>query len=308
MPKIRHEAVVEILQNEPELVLSLLECLGMHLGFGSPATMAIADSNLSDRDAADEDEHVRGLFSDNVFVFEREGRRVAVIAEVQAKRPDEERSLSWPAYVANARRRNRCDALLMVFAITKDAARGSAKTIRTGHPGWDLIPLVSGIGLTPGTPSDDGRFAAELVLLRVITRELTLSTHDARMFALTAIRSAPPERIERYTRYLKALVPASTRERLEALMKTVLKDDFIDGYINQGRAQGRAQGLTQGRAEGLAQGLAQGRAEMLLTLLEMRFNVPDDIRKRVEECNDGEEIMAWFTRAPTAASLDEVFA
>jgi hypothetical protein len=292
MPKIRHEAVVEILQNEPELVLSLLERLGMHPGFESGTTMAIADSNLSDRDAADENEHVRGLFSDNVFVFEGDGRRVAVIAEVQTGRPDAERSLSWPAYVANARRRNRCDALLMVFAITKDAARRSAQAIHTGHPGWDLIPLISGIGLTPGTPSDEGRFAAELVLLRVITRELTLDTHDARMFALTAIRSAPPERIERYTRYLKALVPASAREPLETLMKTVLKDAFIDGWIDQG----------------LTQGLAQGRAEMLLKLMEMRFDVPDDIRKRVQGCNDGEQIMVWFTRVPTAASLDEVFA
>jgi hypothetical protein len=292
MPKIRHEAVVEILQNEPELVLSLLQCIGMNLGFGSQGTMAIADSDLSDRDAADENEHVRSLFSDNVFVFDEDRRRVAVIAEIQTRCPDDERSLSWPAYVANARRRHRCDALLMVFAITKEAARGSAKAIRMGHPGWDLLPLVSGIGRTPGTPFGDGRFAAELVLLRVITRELTLNTHDARMFALTAIRSAAPERIERYTRYLKALVPASTRGPLETLMKTVLKDAFIDGWLDQGRVQGRA----------------QGRAEMLLKLMEMRFNVPDDIRKRVQGCSDGEQIMAWFKRVPTAASLDEVFA
>lgn len=122
----------------------------------------------------------------------------------------------------------------------------------------------------------------------MITRELTLNTHDSRMFVLTAIRSAPPERIERYTRYLKALVPASTRGPLETLMKTVLKDAFVDGWLDQGRVQGRA--------------------EMLLELMEMRFNVPDDIRKRVEGCSDGEQIMAWFKRVPTAASLDEVFA
>jgi hypothetical protein len=79
-------------------------------------------------------------------------------------------------------------------------------------------------------------------------------------------------------------------------MKPVLKDDFIDGWIAQGLAQG------------LAEGLAQGRAEMLLMFMEMRFNVPDDIRKRVEGCNDREQIRAWFKRVPTAASLDEVFA
>jgi len=75
-------------------------------------------------------------------------------------------------------------------------------------------------------------------------------------------------------------------------MKPVLKDAFIDGWI----------------AQGLAQGRAQGRVDMLLMFMEMRFNVPDDIRKRVEGCNEREQIMTWLRRVPTAASLDEVFA
>lgn len=186
---------------------------------GTQLAATIADSNLSGRDVGNGSDQVRGLFSDNVFVFEGHGRRVAVIAEVQTGRPDTGRSLSWPAYVANARHRHRCDALLMVFAITKDAARASAKAIRTGHPGWDLIPLVSGVGKIPGLPGEDTRFGAELVLLRIITRELTLSTHDACMFALAAVQSAPPARIARYTGYLKALVSPPVREHLEALMK-----------------------------------------------------------------------------------------
>jgi len=79
-------------------------------------------------------------------------------------------------------------------------------------------------------------------------------------------------------------------------MKTVLKDDFIDGWIAQGRAQG------------LAQGLAQGRAEMLLDLLEMRFSVPEDIRKRIEKCNDTNQIKTWHKRVLAATSLEDVFA
>jgi hypothetical protein len=284
MPKLRHEAVVEILQNEPELVLQLLACAGMHLRFGTQVAATIADSNLSDRDADDGGDQIQGLFSDNVFVFEGDGRRVAVIAEVQTGRPDTERSLSWPAYVANARRRHRCDTLLMVFAITKNAARGSVKAIRTGHPGWDLIPLISGIGRTPGIPRVDARFGAELVLLLIITRELKLDTHDGRMFALAAVRSVPPERMLRYTKYIEALAPPSIRKTLETMMKTVFKDSWVDGLLNQGRA------------------------EMLLELLEMRFSVPDDIRKRVEKCTDTEQIKTWFRRVPSTVSLDEVFA
>lgn len=283
MPKVRHEAVVEILQNEPELVLQLLTGAGVHLQFGTQVAATIADSNLSDRDADNGGDQVRGLFSDNVFVFEEHGRRIAVVAEVQSGSPDTQCSLSWPAYVANARRRHRCDTLLLVFAITKDAAHGSAKAIRTGHPGWDLIPLISGIGRTPGLPREDTRFGAELVLLRIITRELELTTHDARMFALAVVRSAPSERIPRYTKYLKALAPTSVREPLETLMKTVLKDSFVDGLLNRGRA------------------------EMLLELLEMRFSVPGDIRMRVEKCTDETQIIAWFEHAVSASSLDEVF-
>jgi hypothetical protein len=61
--KIRHEAVVEILQNEPKLVLSLLVHSGLHLRFGPLVTTIIADSNLSDRDP-DKNEYIRSLFSD----------------------------------------------------------------------------------------------------------------------------------------------------------------------------------------------------------------------------------------------------
>jgi hypothetical protein len=114
-----------------------------------------------------------------------------------------------------------------------------------GHPGWDLVPLISGFGRTPGTPLPGGQFAAELVLLRIITGELTLDTHEARMFALAAVRSAPPGRVERYTRYLKVLSPQSVQKPLEALMKTVLKDAFLDDLIDQRIKQRLKQGRLQ---------------------------------------------------------------
>lgn len=71
-------------------------------------------------------------------------------------------------------------------------------TVKPGTKGpdqlrWNLTPLVSGIGRTPGTPPEGGRFAAELVLLRIITGELNLASHDGRMFALSlrVIRRGP---------------------------------------------------------------------------------------------------------------------
>lgn len=72
-------------------------------------------------------------------------------------------------YAANARVRHDCDTYLLVFATSRDTARGSAKAIRLGHPGWILVPLITGIGRTPGIPGEDGLYAPELTLLRIIT-------------------------------------------------------------------------------------------------------------------------------------------
>jgi hypothetical protein len=303
MPDLPHEAVVELLQNEPLLVLDLLARAGIEVPPRSAVTAFVADSNLTDRDSGRHPKQVQSLFSDNVFIFRTGQRKFAVIAEAQTTSPGKSRALSWPAYVANARRRHRCATLLLIFATTSAAARGSARPIRTGHPGWDLAPLITGIGHTPLT-APGARFAAELVLLNIITGDLPLDTHEKRMLAVTAIRFARPERFERYTRYIRALAPPSAREHLEALMKTELKDAFVDGLLDQGRAQGRV----QGQAEGRAQGEAEGRAEMLLQLLGARFKLTGSIRDRVKACTDTTQIGTWFDRAITANSLDEVFA
>jgi hypothetical protein len=299
MPNLPHEAVVELLQNEPLLVLELLARAGIDVPPRSRVSAAIADSNLTDRDSGRDPEQVRALFSDNVFIFRAGSRKFAVIAEAQTTAPGKSRALSWPAYVANARRRHRCAALLLVFATTSAAARGSGRPIRTGHPGWDLTPLITGIGQMPLT-APGTRFAAELALLNIITGDLALDTHENRMLAVTAIRFAPPSRFERYTRYIRALAPLSARAHLEVLMKIELKDAWVDGLLDQGRAEGRAQGEAEGRA--------QGHIEMLLQLLGTRFAIPASIRSRVMACTDTTQISIWFDRAITATSLDEVFA
>ena len=52
---------------------------------------------------------------------------------------------SWPAYICNARAEHDCDAILLVLALSKRAARESAGLIRTGTPAltwprWSAAP------------------------------------------------------------------------------------------------------------------------------------------------------------------------
>ena len=75
-------------------------------------------------------------------------------------------------------------------------------------------------------------------------------------------------------------------------MKTVIKDEFLDGILAQGEAVG----------------LVKGEARMLLRYLDSRFDMPTAIRERVTSCADTAQLEAWFDRAVAATTLDEIFA
>ncbi len=289
MPSIEHEAAVQILHADPQLAALLLGSCGVPLPSGAVAVTA--DSNLSDRDPTD-------LRSDNVLIFEGIGGKVAVIAEVQKDKRDAGRMRSWPAYVCNARAEHDCDAILLVLALSARAAQESARLIRTGHPGFDLRPLVRG----PGTLPHPGHpiYGPQLTVLNILTGDLDLTNHAARMFALLAIAEAPAELREGYTRIIRAVAPESARAALEELMMTHLKDPFVDGFLDQGRAEGRAQGV--------AQGVAQGEANILLRIMAARgLEIPEHIRARVAECPDTARLEAWADRAATATSVEDIF-
>ncbi len=71
-------------------------------------------------------------------------------------------------------------------------------------------------------------------------------------------------------------------------MATVFRDEFVDGLLDQGRAEGEAQ--------------------MLLRFLAARgFEIPDDIRERVQSCPDTARLEAWGALAATASSLEDIF-
>jgi hypothetical protein len=72
----------------------------------------------------------------------------------------------------------------------------------------------------------------------------------------------------------------------------------------EGRQLGRAEGLVEGRVEGRT----EGHAESLLRILRVRgFTLEDPLQERVKACRDEDLLNAWFDRAVTASSLDDVF-
>jgi hypothetical protein len=283
MPSIRHEAVVELLHRRPELAAVLLASAGGEFRVPPGATAAVADSNLSAR-------RPLAFTAENVIIFASPAGKVAAVAEVQKDPPRRWKLRDWPAYVAIAGREHQCDAVLLVIALSAAAARASRKIIRTGHPGFDLTPIVIGPDNTPGPGGP--LLGPELTVLAVLTGALDLSSHEARMFALRSIAHVSPQQRDGYTRLIRATASPQVRTALEELMATVFKDDFMDDLI----------------AQGLAKGLAQGEARMLLRILATRgIAVPDDVRDRVTSCTDTTQIEAWADRAIAASTLAEVF-
>ena len=285
MPGIPHEAVVEVLQNEPELVAVLLRTVDVRLPSG--LTPVIADSNLAVRDP----ERRKQYTADNVFIFQNKaGRKVVAIVEVQSEAPDHSRVLAWPAYACVARHKHECDVSFLVFGLTEEAVRGSGATIHTGHRGFDLRPYTTGHGRLPAIT---GKFAPELAVLHVVTQSIAMTTHETRMRVLEALAIVPADRRASYSRIVRAVVSETVREELEQLMKTVIKDPFIDGLIE----------------EGLTRGIQQGEADAILRVLDARgLKVTAAQRERITGCTDLKQLQDWITRAVTAAKVADIFA
>jgi hypothetical protein len=283
MPSIQHEAVVELLHRRPELAAVLLASAGPAFQVPPGATATIADSDLSAR-------RPLAFAAENVIIFAGPAGKVAAVAEVQKDPPRRWKQRDWPAYLAIAGREHQCDAVLLVIALSDTAARASSKIIRTGHPGFDLMPIVIG---PKNTPSPGGIvLGPELTVLAVLTGALDLSSHEARMFALRSIAHVSTEERDGYTRIIRATATPPVRKALEELMTRVFKDDFMDGLLAQGEAKGEA----------------KGEANMLLRVLAARgLAVTDDLRQRITSCTDTTQLETWFDRAITATALTEVF-
>jgi hypothetical protein len=289
MPSIEHEAVVQLILNNPRMLEALLATGGVIVP--SDEHPLIADSNLSVREPDE-------FHAELVTVHTVMGRKLAIVVEVQTDPPKPVKRRDWPAYLTVAGRRHACDAVLVVIALRPETARASRKLIRTGHPDFGLIPIVVAFDNSPlsGGKGPD----PELLLMAVLTGRLDLSDHETQMLILSVLRALKQTDLanfESYTRLIRYLAPSDAQNALGELMKiTFPRDDLIDGWIEVGLEQG------------IAQGEAMGEARILLRVLTARgLEIPDDIRDTVLTCTDTNQLEAWADLAATAPSIDEIF-
>jgi hypothetical protein len=141
MPSMLHEALVALFRNRPTL---LAELLAGPLGVALPryASVRVEPGDLGD--VVPPEHH-----ADLVLVLDDEAARAVLVVVLEAQLSiDADKRWSWPAYVAVARARHRCPALLVVVAVESRVAAFASRSILLGPAGArlhaDLVLLSLG--------------------------------------------------------------------------------------------------------------------------------------------------------------------
>jgi hypothetical protein len=291
MPSISHEAPLELLRGDPRLAAVLLRGLGVVIP-GTDAAMAPSDLSAS---------VPTELRADAVVMLSgTDGAKLAVVIEIQL-RYDSRKSFSWPSYLTQVRAAHHCPAVLLVICLSTTIAARCRARIVTGHPGFDLVPLVIDAVTIPD-PNDPASTAAapELAVLAVLTGALDLNQDSARRLVLASLANLDESRLATYTVFVRSAASESARQALEDLMTTKFRDTFVDRLLAEGRAEGEAKGRAEGEAK--------GEARTILRVLTARgFEVSAKVREQVLSCTDASQLDTWTDRAVTAASVEEVF-
>lgn len=287
MPSISHEAPLELLRGDPRLAAVLLRGLDVPVP-GADAAMAPSDLTAS---------VPTELRADAVVMLSgANGARLAVVVEIQL-RYDRRKRFSWPSYLTQVRAAHRCPAVLLVICLSTATAARCRAPIATGHPGFDLIPLVIDAVTIPDLNGPAATIAGpELVVLAVLTGALDLGQDRVRRLVLAGLADLDENRLATYTVLIRSAAFESARQALEVLMTTKFRDAFVDRLLAEGEAKGRAAGRVEGEAQ------------MILRVLAARgLEVSARVREQVLSCTDTAQLETWTDRAATANSAEDVF-
>jgi hypothetical protein len=267
MPSQLHERLVEMFRDQSRSVADLLAQFDMPLPEYDEVCTESAD--LVDLKPAE-------YHADLVLFFELESqKKLGVIVEVQFG-CDDGKEYSWPAYIANLRRRHRCPVCLLVITIDKAIERWAGKTIQLG-PGTYCTPCVVGPSNTPLIA--DSQRASENVELAVLSAIEHLRHPDrdlAARIVTTAVKASngiDAERRRMYFDLLSLFIREQSPEILENIMKTspVFKSRYLSDFARNYEAQG----------------WVKGRREIVLKQLQQRFGpLSDGFLTRVSEAED----------------------
>jgi hypothetical protein len=301
MPSLKHEAIVRLFRNRPELASELLRVLQVPLPAYTQTRLESAE--LTDIEPAE--------YRADTVVLLGDGKPdskpvLGIIVEVQLSRKERKR-FTWPAYTTLLRARFECPVCVLVFTATERMARWCRRPIELG-PGNVFTPLVVAPTMVPVIGDETAaRRAPELAVLSCIAHsqdpdaEAVARSAYATLLAVAELLSDDRQLL--YHDLISTALPEAARIALEKLMSSgnyEFQSDFARKYLTKGREEG----LEKGREEGEI----AGQAKALLAVLESRgMRISKKARTRILACTDIEQIHAWLRKVASLASVDELF-
>jgi hypothetical protein len=183
--------------------------------------------------------------------------------------------------------------VLVVLCPDPAEAAKCRQLILTGHPGFDLAPIVIDSGSPPGQDDAGGLY---LTVFAASMGGIDMESESGARRVLDAMASPEVSDADRLrmTAIILILASDAARQILEAMMTTSEYEKTFVERIHE-------QGVSEGKAE--------GKAEDVLKLLDARRLAPSkEQRHRVTSCTDSAQLDLWFDRAITAGAAAEVFA
>ena len=291
MPSLEHEAPLEVIRQQPDVVADLLRRILPQLPLPARVTGALGSADMSQVAPTQ-------YFADMVVVLTDQQTRkpvLAVVIEPQG-RDRKTKKVSWPVYLTTAIKANKVPrAILVVICWDPREAARCRRVIPTGHPGFDLYPIV----VDPRTfPSWEGA-GPYLAILAGATKAIDLATPGGRDAVLTAIEQAGASHADTaaLSTIILGVADAAARAELEALMASPkFHSTFVDGLLQQGEEKGMEKGAVRSKVEDLVK-LIQARG---LELTKAQLNL-------VTSCADLSQLATWFDQALDAKTTDEIF-
>ncbi|MCG5053706.1 MAG: hypothetical protein KA712_12155 [Myxococcales bacterium] len=313
-PSFLHEALVQLLRSHPLLAVELLRG-------AMPSALPAFDSVVSD--SADlGSELAPEAAADCVLRFEAGGRTVfVVVVEVQLS-VDANKRFAWPAYLAGAHRRHRCDVALVVITPFEHVAAWARRPMRTGPLSGEVRAFVFGPKEVPKIEEvEEATRFPELAVVSALAHAYDGDWKRSVAIATAAVTASYASNDPAAHMYYDLILAVFSEQAKEALKMNLINYEYQDEGLRRAKAEGEARGKAEGEARGKAEGKAEGEAEgeargqreasasALLTVLEARgFSVSPDLRRRIFGCTDLEQLGRWLRAAVTAESAEAALA
>ncbi|MEV0650306.1 hypothetical protein AB0I28_34100 [Phytomonospora sp. NPDC050363] len=208
---------------------------------------------------------------------------------------------TWPCYVADVWRRTEMPVVLIVICPTDETAAWAGRPIEMG-PRAVVVPAAIAPSRFPViTGTEDVEEAEVSVEVAVFSAYMHADgPHGSGVLRalMASLDRVDVDAADNYIKYLEQTLSADPKALLEVLMSA-------GTYEFQTYSQSR---YAKGMAEGEAKGEIKGEIKAILTVLGARgIEVPDEVIKRVESCQDLRTLQAWLIRAATVSTAEAIF-